>query len=117
VDGTGRPLTVGSLQAELDAQLLDARRRRSRPEIGAIRSLKSALANAEAVPVAERPFELVQGRADVPRRELSAGEIAVVIETEITERERAIESYRALGLDTTALGLELATLLRYRRPR
>ncbi len=110
-------LTVSSLQDDLDADLRLARRRHSQPEIAAIRSLKSALANAEAVPVPERSFELVQGSADVPRRRLTPADIATVIEAEIAERQRAIEVYRTAGADTTALELELASLQRYQRPR
>ena len=110
-------LTVSSLQDDLDADLRLARRRHSQPEIAAIRSLKSALANAEAVPVPDRSFELVEGSADVPRRRLAAADIAAVIEAEIAERQRAIEVYRTTGADTTALELELASLQRYQRPR
>jgi aminoglycoside N3'-acetyltransferase len=110
-------LTVSSLHDDLDAGLRLARRRHSQPEIAAIRSLKSALANAEAVPVPERSFELVQGSADVPRRRLTPADIATVIQAEIAERQRAIEVYRTAGADTTALELELASLWRYHRPR
>ncbi len=79
-----------------------------------IRALKSALANAEAVPLVERPFELIEGSADVPRRRLDRSDIARVVTAEIDERQRAIREYERLGADTTALRVELTTLQRYR---
>lgn len=103
-----------ALWPRLDADLLDARRRRSGPEIDAIRALKSALANAEAVPVEDRPYELVEGSADVPRRELAAEDISAVIAAEMGERSRALDTYRGLGLDTAGLELQLQALERYR---
>jgi aminoglycoside N3'-acetyltransferase len=103
-----------ALATQLDADLLDARRRRSGPEVDALRSLKSALGNAEAVPVEDRPYELVEGSADVPRRELAAEDISAIIAAEIGERARALDTYRGLGLDTTGLELQLQALERYR---
>ena len=105
------------LVPRLDADLLAARRRRATPEVAAIRSLKSALANAEAVPVADGPFRLVEGSADVPRRELGVADIDAVIAREIGERQRALDEYAALGQPTAGLAAELATLERYRRTR
>jgi aminoglycoside N3'-acetyltransferase len=104
----------GTIGRQLDADLLAARRRRSGAEIAALRSLKTALANVEAVPVPERPYELVEGSADVPRRVLATDDVGAVIAAEIGERSRAIERYRGLGLDTAALELELETIERYR---
>jgi aminoglycoside N3'-acetyltransferase len=106
--------TVPALRRRLDVDLLDARRRRASAEIAAIRALMAALANAEAVPVAERPYALVEGSADVPRRVLSGEVIAAIIRTEIDEQRRAIEEYRRLGLPTTEHDLGLATMQRYR---
>ena len=82
----------------------------------AIGSLKTALANAEAVPVPERPYEVVEGRADVPRRVLGAGEIAAIVRAEIDERRRAVRDYERLGAPTEDLRTGIATLERYRRP-
>jgi hypothetical protein len=111
---TVEPVSPTNLQRRLDADLLDARKRRSAPEVGAIRALKTALANAESVPVSDGPYEVVDGSTDVPRRELGLSDIEVVIATEAEERRRAIEEYRAIGADTVDLELELATLERYR---
>ncbi len=117
--GPSRPPAdpVVQLQEHLDHDLVAARRRHDRAEVSAIRTLKSALANAEAVRVPGRPFELVEGRADVPRRRLAPADIAAVIEGEIAERRRAISEYRALRADTSTLEAELATLQRFRRAR
>ena len=101
----------------LDADLLAARKHRSSSEVAAIRSLKTALANAEAVPVADGPYELVEGSADVPRHELGVADIDAVIAREIGERQRALDDYARLGQPTDDLAQELATLERYRRAR
>jgi aminoglycoside N3'-acetyltransferase len=116
LDGEHRDVTVADMGARLDRDLLDARTRRSGPEVAAIGSLKTALANAEAVPVEERPYEVVQGSAEVPRRVLGAADIAAIVRREIDERRRARRGYEAAGVSTDALDLELATLERYRRP-
>jgi len=105
------PATIGR---QLDTDLLAARRRRVSVEVDAIRSLKTALANAEAVPLPDGPYELVEGSADVPRRALTTEDVSNVIAAEIGERSRAIERYRGLGQDTAALELALETLERYR---
>lgn len=113
-----RPMTRQPLTLErLEADLLDARVRRSGPEVEAIRSLKSALANAEAVPVEAKPYELVEGSADVPRRELTISDIDAVLAAEIGEQRRAIEEYRRLGQPIAELELGLRTLERYLRTR
>ncbi len=106
-----------ALAHRLDADLLAARKRHSAPEVGAIRSLKAALANAEAVPVADRPYQVVEGSADVPRRALGVADIDAVIGAEIGERRRAIDEYTRLGEPTAGLAQEVATLERYRRTR
>ena len=114
LDGEHREVTIESIRARLDRDLLDARKRRSAPEVAAIGSLKTALANAEAVPIEDRPFELVEGSADVPRRELSAADIAAIVRSEIDERQQALRHYRDAGLVVEDLELELTTLEQYR---
>jgi aminoglycoside 3-N-acetyltransferase len=103
------------LLPRLDADLLAARKRRAVPEVDAIRSLKSALANAEAVPVEDGPYRVVEGRADVPRRVLGDEDIDAVIAAEIAERQRAIDDYERRGQPTETLRLQLKTLQRYQR--
>jgi hypothetical protein len=51
-----RAALAEELRGRLDRDLLAARKGRHQPEVNAIRGLKSALANAEAVPVAEGPL-------------------------------------------------------------
>ena len=112
----GDLLALEELLTRLDADLRDAQRRRSRYEVAAMRSLKSALANAESVPVEKRPYELVEGSADVPRRELDAAHVRAIVQAEVEERQRAIAEYQDLGADTAGLESELATLVRYLVP-
>ena len=116
LEGAHQSVTMKALGARLDRDLLDARRQRSAAEVAAIRSLKSALANAEAVPVEERPYEVVQGSADVPRRVLGAADIAAVVRGELDERRRALAHYERAGLPVDDLRTEVVTLERYRRP-
>lgn len=116
LDGEHHAVTIERMRARLDRDLLEARKRRSDRAVAAIGSLKTALANAEAVPVQEGPYSEVQGSADAPRRVLSAADIAVIVRAEIDERRSAIRDYEAAGLATAGLGLELETLERYRRP-
>ncbi len=116
LEGEHHDVSMNGMRTRLDRDLLDARKRRSAPEVAALRSLKTALANAEAVPVEDRPYEVVKGRADVPRRVLSAADIAAIVRVEIDERRRALAEYEAAAAPTEALELELTTLERYRRP-
>ena len=104
------------LQSRLTTDLIVAQRQGSAPEVAAIRSLKTALGNAEAVPRQERPHASVEAGAEVCRRELDADDIAAVITAEIEERQRAIDEYRHIGADSGGLELELMTLERYRGP-
>ena len=116
LEGEHRSVTMEAMLARLDRDLLEARQRRGVPEVAAIGSLKTALANAEAVPVEDRPYEVVEGSADVPRRALGAADIAAVVRAEIDERRRAVHDYERLGVSSDDLQTEIATLERYRRP-
>ena len=116
LEGEHHEVTIDGMRGRLDRDLLAARKRRSAPEVAAIGSLKTALANAEAVPVEERPYDVVKGSADVPRRVLDAADIAAIVRSEIDERCRAIREYASAGAPTADLELELETLERYRRP-
>lgn len=115
--GSSSTWSAQTLRRRLDADLLDARRRRAAAEVAAIRGLMAAVANAEAVPVAERPFELVEGSADVPRTILSGEGIAAIIEAEMAEHRRAVKEYRQLGRSTAEHETAVATLQRYRARR
>jgi uncharacterized protein YqeY len=102
------------VRARLMRDLVAARKARDGSAVSAIGSLLTALANAEAVPVADGPYEVVAGSGDVPRRQLAASDIATVIEAEVTERQDGVERFRQLGVDPTALEAELAVPRRYR---
>jgi aminoglycoside N3'-acetyltransferase len=115
LSGSPPPFSLARLQARLDAELLAARKRGQSPEVAAIRTLKSALANAEAVPVEPGPYRVVEGSAEAPRRTLGREEVVAITETELDERRRAIGRYREHGRSIEALEVELATLERVRR--
>lgn len=104
-----------AIAACLDRDLLVARKQSRAATVAAIRSLKSALANAEAVPLADDRYRVVRGRADVPRRELGLADIDAVIAAEIDDRQRALAEYARLGQPTADLAEELEVLRRYRR--
>lgn len=107
-------MTIDEMRSRLQADLLAARLSRRSRDAAAVAALLTALANAEAVPVADGPYEAVRGSADVPRRVLAAADIERIIDAEIEERERALAEYRRIGADAEALEAELATLERYR---
>jgi aminoglycoside N3'-acetyltransferase len=117
LDGEHQAVTMAGIQARLDADLLEARRARRSAAVNAMRALKTALANAEAVPVIEAPSAVMHGPAEVPRRALSAADIAAVVRVEIDERRQAIAGYRAAGAPTDELEAALDTLEQYRSPR
>ena len=116
LDGDHRDVTIEGLRARLDRDLLEARKERDSVAVAAIGSLKTALANAEAVPVVARPYEVVEGGAEVARRVLSAADVAAIVRAEVDERRRALSDYAAAGAATADLERELATLERYRWP-
>ena len=72
-----------------------------------------SVGNAEAVPVEDRPYEVVEGSADVPRRVLSGEALHEIIGAEIEEHRRAVEEYRRIGLPTAEQDEGLETLRRY----
>jgi aminoglycoside N3'-acetyltransferase len=117
LEGEHQAVTMVGMLARIDADLADARKRRDDGAVRALRSLKAALANAEAVPAVLLPSTTVAGRADVARRELSAADIAAVVRAEIDERQRATAAYDAARVTTGSLEHELATLDPYRIPR
>jgi uncharacterized protein YqeY len=104
---------VEDLQSRLRADLKAAMRSADQPAITAVRSLMSALANAEAVPIPTGPYTVVGGSADVARRDLTAEEIARIVAIEIEDHRRAIAEYESIGADAARLCEELVILERY----
>lgn len=90
----------------LRTDLTEAMKSRSTGEVRAIRSLISAIGNAEAVEGPDTYDPSIGGHADVPRKELTSDEVRSVISGELAEREAAAEQYRRLGQDDAAAELE-----------
>lgn len=107
------------LQADLRAALAE----RDKPAAKAIRLLMAAIANAEAVDVQEHsggkvvnPGEpMIAARADVPRRELTADDLARIVAAELRDHDDHIKTYEAHGQTERAADLraERAVLARY----
>jgi uncharacterized protein len=109
------------LTSRLQAALLDARKARDTVAVAALRSLLSALANAEAIPP-EEPTPLAEGpiagarvglgATEAARRQLSPDDVAAIVEREVTERQAAAAEYESLGRTDEAARLraEVAVL-------
>ncbi len=95
-----------SLEARFRRALTAAMKRRDSVAMAACRSVLSAIANAEAVaqsPATPTPGLPIAGaitglgKGDVPRRELTPGDLATIVQAEIDERAKAAADYRAAG--------------------
>ncbi len=95
-----------SLEACFRHALTAAMKRRDSVAMAACRSVLSAIANAEAVaqaPATPTPGLPIAGaitglgKGDVPRRELTPGDLATIVQAEIDERQKAAAAYRAAG--------------------
>ena len=102
------------LRALLQSSLLPAMRVGDKDTVDVVRSALAAIANAEAVPVEERPA-LANGpiagasgglgSTEAPRRELTPDEVREVVERERLERIHAAEESEAGGLGEYAARL------------
>lgn len=107
---------VAELRAKLSAALRNALKAQDPRAIDSLRSLMSAIANAEAVDnsgerVASPKIGI--GSGDVPRRQLSGQDLIAIAELEIAERMRAAAEYDRLGRADQAAALrDQATVLR-----
>jgi uncharacterized protein YqeY len=98
-------VTDGGLRARLRAALPDAMRQRDTARVRLIRATLAALENAEAVPdTGDRPGSLAleatpvgAGAREVPRRELSADDVARLVAAEIAERRDAAAVWEQAG--------------------
>lgn len=70
---------------------------RDQTAVAALRSALSAVANAEAVDPAPTRIRLGIGAGDVPRRDLSEGEVLAIVQKEIDERRQAETDYDRVG--------------------
>jgi uncharacterized protein len=86
------------LRARLAADLRAALKARAGVRVAALRSLIAALDNASAVdPGTVRQPAPFARSAEVPRRELSAPEVAALLDGELAERQAAAAKLRSLG--------------------
>lgn len=97
---------TSSVRARLQEGLTAAMKARDRVAVGALRSVLSSVANAEAVDVEHAPTSTGGaiagavsgvGAAEAPRRELSDEDVAAVVAAEIAERGSAADEYERLG--------------------
>jgi uncharacterized protein YqeY len=106
--------SVDDWRAALRAALREALRHREADEVAVLRETLAAIDNAEAVDASAAPP--VQpgviaggvaglGAGEVPRRSLSPGEVAAIIEREIQERRQAASTYTACGREDAAATL------------
>ena len=120
-------MSVGDLPGRLRQDLTAAMRERQRDSVRVLRTVLSAIANAEAqpdtdeTPMSSRSSGPIAGAADglgaaeVARRELDAAEIRAIVQAERDERLTAGEEMAARGaLDAAdVLRAEAALLDRY----
>jgi uncharacterized protein len=91
-----------SVRVRLQHALSRALKARDTEAVSSLRSALGAIANAEAVPVPQRTGTEVMlgaGPSEVPRRELTEGEVVDVVEAEIVERRQAAAGLVGLGQD------------------
>ena len=102
----------------LRASLTAAIKTRDDVAVSALRSALSAIANAEAVGADSGGMRLPRlgiGVTDMPRRELSTGDVIAIIHAEVAERTSAATELRRLGRAEAAdrAEAEAAVLMSY----
>lgn len=97
-----------NLRQVLQAELITAMKNQDMPTMMALRSVLSAIANKEAVPVPKTSSidEPVQGYADVPRRELTPAEVRLVVMDEVDERRNSADYLVTAGKHEEAAALQ-----------
>jgi uncharacterized protein YqeY len=95
-----------TLRDQLRAALPAAIKARDRTAVAALRSTLAAIDNAEAVPpdegadggsLAIEHVPIGAGATEVPRRELTAQEIELIVRDEVADREIAADGYGQAG--------------------
>jgi|SRR5215472_7750805 len=119
-------MTPGTVRSRLRLWLASALKERDPVATAALRSVLAAIDNAEAVdlPPAARPMGgpiaaavVGLGRGDVPRRQLTAADVAQIVQAEIEERENAALQYDAAGRADRAVRLRAeAAVIRQHLP-
>ena len=122
-----RPAVQEDLQRQLRNDLTDALRARDGRTVRVLRTVLSAIANAEAQPIADQHPPSVRfaggiagaadglGGGEAPRRELAEQDIRAIVESERAERIAAAQNLSARGAPEAAADLhaEAALLERY----
>ena len=101
----GPPADASSLHTRLRGALPGALKARDRVAVAAIRSALGAIDNAQAVEAPPAPLAggviagavTGLGAGEAPRRELSRGEIAAIVRSEVADRRAAAEDYERAG--------------------
>lgn len=102
--------------------MLDARRSRDAAATSAVRTVLSALENAEAVPLASAPAAGAiedslrgVGATDAPRQVLSDSDELAILEAEIASLDEAVSAYDVVAPERAAAartGIEVLAALR-----
>jgi len=100
-------MSTTPLQARLRTALTETLSSRDPVAASALRSALSAIANAEAVPPAERARHVGSehfagavaglGAAEAVRRDLTEADVAAIVSAEISDRRSAADDYDRLG--------------------
>jgi hypothetical protein len=79
-------------------QLVQAMKDGDTSAVAALRGAMAALANAEAVPVADGPYDPAEGAygGEAARRELTPADVRSVLEAQVAELEESAALYRSL---------------------
>lgn len=108
-----------SVRESLKRDLKQAMKERNRASVSTIKSTLSAIDNAEAVPVEDpgpsNPLGTGGFARDVPRRDLTDDDIAVILHAEAQELRSALAEYESRGYDAKAEEMRagLRVLARY----
>jgi uncharacterized protein len=108
---------VSEFRSRLRAAVREALSSRDSRAIAALRSLASAIDNAEAVGSSSVPgVRIGVGVGDVERRRLSGADVDTIVAREIGERDEAASEYERLGRveQADALRAEISVLERFR---
>lgn len=103
------------LRQVLQAELIMAMKNQDRSTMTVLRSVLSAIANAEAVPAPEGPVEAMLGSAEVSRKELTPQQIKMIVIDEVDSRRDSVGYFETAGRHEEAENLksEAAILERY----
>jgi uncharacterized protein YqeY len=94
------PTPASALRDRLRGRLTDAMRGKDRTAVRALRSLMSAIDNAEAAPLADHQVEASSvgaGSADVERLILGEADLARIVDREIADRLAAADEIERGG--------------------